>query len=101
MLAFKVALIYWMSKKDGLYHTFKELNNSLKDLFKGSPSITFMLFCIGVITTYYVLSFSLSLMTGFAVLLVITTSLVVYFKTKNYGEASLYISGWSVNHGHS
>ena len=48
-----------------------------------------MLFSIGVITTYYVLSFSLTLMTGFAVLIVITTSLVVYFKTKNYGEASL------------
>lgn len=78
-----------MSKQYGLYHTLKELNNSLKNLFKDSPSITFMLFCIGVITTYYVLSFSLSLMTGFAILLVITTSLVVYFKTKNYGEASL------------
>lgn len=78
-----------MSKKDGFYHTFKELNNSLKNLFKGSPSVTFMLFCIGVITTYYVLSFSLTLITGFAVLLVITTSLIVYFNTKNYGEASL------------
>ncbi|HSH51319.1 MAG TPA: hypothetical protein VK982_06315 [Bacteroidales bacterium] len=78
-----------MSNQDGFYHTLKELNNSLKNLFKGSPSVTFMLFCIGVITTYYVLSFSLTLLTGFAVLLVVATSLIVYFNTKNYGEASL------------
>lgn len=78
-----------MSERKGLYQVFKELNNSLKNLFKGSPSIIFILFCIGIIATYYILSYSLTVMTGVAVILVIVTSLIVYFKTKNYGEASL------------